>query len=133
MWITIANRYIAQLPLEWDKYKKLLLNDHLNPEEEALGMQIVKDLHRTGCSGFCGENNERERHVLKRVLLAYARFRPSVGYCQGFNIIAAVLLDVVDKEEEDALKVQSLPEICPRRAADAVHHVLESLVCFDRL
>lgn len=108
MWITIANRYISQLPFEWDKIKNtMLFHDRLNPDEEALGIQIVKDLHRTGCSGFCGQHNEKERYLLKRVLLAYARFRPSVGYCQGFNIIAAVLLDVVDKDEEDALKVST--------------------------
>ncbi|XP_055342739.1 TBC1 domain family member 30-like [Paramacrobiotus metropolitanus] len=105
MWSTIANRYISQLPFEWEKIKKLLLHDRFNPDEEALGLQIVKDLHRTGCSGFCGEHNEKERSLLKRVLLAYARFRPSVGYCQGFNIIAAVILDVVDKDEEEALKI----------------------------
>lgn len=105
MWITIANRYISQLPFDWDKIKKMLLLDRFNPDEEALGAQIVKDLHRTGCSGFCGEHNEKERYLLQRVLLAYARFRPSVGYCQGFNIIAAVILDVVDKDEENALKV----------------------------
>lgn len=36
--------------------------------------------------------------------MAYARYNKSVGYCQGFNIIAALILEIVDKREEDALK-----------------------------
>ncbi|OWA52841.1 TBC1 domain family member 30 [Hypsibius exemplaris] len=105
MWTTIANRYISQLAFDWEKVKRLLLHDRSNPDEEALGIQILKDLHRTGVTDYCGDHNDRERNLLKRVLLAYARFRPSVGYCQGFNIIAAVILDVVDKDEEEALKI----------------------------
>ncbi|GAU93117.1 hypothetical protein RvY_05104 [Ramazzottius varieornatus] len=105
MWTTIANQYISQLPIEWEKVKLMVLHDRLSQDESEMGIQIVKDLHRTGVSDYCGDHNDRERHLLKRVLLAYARFRPSVGYCQGFNIIAAVILDVVDKNEEEALKI----------------------------
>jgi hypothetical protein len=43
--------------------------------------------------------------MLKRVLLAYARWNKQVGYCQGFNIIAALILDVMDRKEDCALKV----------------------------
>lgn len=65
----------------------------------------LKDLHRTGWNGFCGQEAEEDRATLKRVLLAYARFNKSVGYCQGFNVLAALILDVVDRKEDDALKV----------------------------
>ena len=71
-----------------------------------------QDLHRTGCQGFNGDNSENERACLKRVLLAYARWNKRVGYCQGFNIIAALILDVVDRCEEDALKVSYLSPFC---------------------
>ena len=57
-------------------------------------------MHRTGCSNV---DNEQDRALLKRVLLAFARYNKSVGYCQGFNIIAAQILEIVDKKEEDAL------------------------------
>jgi len=43
--------------------------------------------------------------MLQRVLLAYARWNNKVGYCQGFNVIAAVILDVMDRQEDCALKV----------------------------
>ena len=66
---------------------------------------LTQDLHRTGCSGFSGQDNEEERAVLKRVLLAYARWNKHVGYCQGFNVLAALILDVMDRKEDSALKV----------------------------
>lgn len=43
--------------------------------------------------------------MLKRVLLAYARWNKNVGYCQGFNILAALILEVMEGNEGDALKV----------------------------
>ena len=67
--------------------------------------------------------------MLKRVLLAYARWNKNIGYCQGlfkivqlfvyllecenifllhyagFNMLAAIILEVMEKAESDALKV----------------------------
>lgn len=62
-----------------------------------------QDLHRTGCSLFCGQSNQA---VLKRVLLGYARWNKAVGYCQGFNMLAALILQVMDRNEPDSVKVQ---------------------------
>lgn len=89
--------------IDWAKTRRAAFNDRSNPDDDELGIQIVKDLHRTGCSAFSGHENEQDRALLKRVLLAYARYNKSVGYCQGFNIIAALILEIVDKKEEDAL------------------------------
>ncbi len=44
--------------------------------------------------------------MLKRVLLAYARWNKAIGYCQGFNMLAAIILEVMEKGEADALKVR---------------------------
>ena len=46
--------------------------------------------------------------MLKRVLLAYARWNKAIGYCQGFNMLAAIILEVMEKSEPDALKVSLL-------------------------
>lgn len=63
--------------------------------------QIGLDLHRT----FYTHRMFRERggegqQALYRVLSVYARYNPSVGYCQGMSYIAAVLL--MHMSEEDA-------------------------------
>ena len=67
---------------------------------------LFQDLHRTGCSLFCGVDAEANQLMLKRVLLAYARWNKSIGYCQGFNMLAALILEVMEKSEPDALKVR---------------------------
>ncbi|CAH1783790.1 unnamed protein product [Owenia fusiformis] len=108
VWLNKADRHLGELKIDWEKTKRFAFNEKSNPDDKELGLQIVKDLHRTGCSGFSGHDNEEERAVLKRVLLAYARWNKRVGYCQGFNIIAALILDVMETKEDDALKVMIL-------------------------
>lgn len=71
-----------------------------------------QDLHRTGCSSYCGQEGEQDRVVLKRVLLAYARWNKAVGYCQGFNVLAALILEVTEGNESDALKVDKSQNTC---------------------
>lgn len=65
----------------------------------------LQDLHRTGWSGLDGD---KERVLLRRVLLAYARYNKTIGYCQGFNVIAALILEVTEYKEEQALKVSHI-------------------------
>ncbi|CAL8125671.1 unnamed protein product [Orchesella dallaii] len=72
-----------------------------NSRDEEIADQIEKDLHRTGCTGFEGA----KQAVLKRVLVSYARWNPSVGYCQGFNMIGAMLLQMTSGNETLTLKV----------------------------
>lgn len=100
LWSMLAERGTASV--DWEAILPSLFSETVTSEDEELGSQIVKDLYRTGSAGFTTE----EKHaVLKRVLLAYARFNKSTGYCQGFNIIAAMILKVVHFDEQLALKV----------------------------
>ncbi|XP_026523568.1 TBC1 domain family member 30 isoform X2 [Notechis scutatus] len=105
VWLTLADHYLKSIAIDWDKTMRFTFNDRSNPDDDSMGIQIVKDLHRTGCSSYCGQEAEQDRIVLKRVLLAYARWNKSVGYCQGFNILAALILEVVEGNEGDALKI----------------------------
>ncbi|GAB6026567.1 hypothetical protein CHUAL_012983 [Chamberlinius hualienensis] len=105
IWLTMANKHFQHNRIDWSRIKRICFNDRSNPDDNELGVQIVKDLHRTGCSLFCGSNAEHNQALLKRVLLAYARFNKTVGYCQGFNMLAALILEVVEWKEEDALKI----------------------------
>ncbi|CAF3320973.1 unnamed protein product [Rotaria socialis] len=102
LWISLATNYIREIQLDWDKTCRFTFNNFSNPDDDQLGIQIVKDLHRTGCSW---SSNEHDRATLKRVLLAFARYNKSIGYCQGLNILAGVILDVVDMNEEYALMI----------------------------
>ncbi|XP_030576310.1 TBC1 domain family member 30 isoform X2 [Archocentrus centrarchus] len=105
VWLTLADQYLHSISIDWDKTLRFAFNERSNPDDDSLGIQIVKDLHRTGCSSYCGQEGEQDRVVLKRVLLAYARWNKTVGYCQGFNVLAALILEVTEGSESDALKV----------------------------
>lgn len=65
---------------------------------EAWRTQLAVDSPRT----FPGlaEFDAAHRQSLERVLLAYATFDPELGYCQGMNFIAGVLLLTSGDEEE---------------------------------
>ncbi|XP_057520902.1 uncharacterized protein LOC130801149 [Amaranthus tricolor] len=63
---------------------------------EKLKGQIEKDLPRT----FPGHPalDENGRNALRRLLIAYARHNPSVGYCQAMNFFAGLLLLLMPEE-----------------------------------
>uniref|UniRef100_UPI00358F2058 TBC1 domain family member 30 n=1 Tax=Myxine glutinosa TaxID=7769 RepID=UPI00358F2058 len=105
VWLALADRYLQTNAIDWDKTLRFAFNEHSNPDDDSMGAQIVKDLHRTGCSAYCGQDAEPDRVVLKRVLLAYARWNKAIGYCQGFNVLAALILEVTEGHEGNALKV----------------------------
>ncbi|XP_055506762.1 TBC1 domain family member 30 isoform X4 [Leucoraja erinacea] len=105
VWLTLADHYLHSISIDWEKTMRFAFNERSNPDDDSMGIQIVKDLHRTGCSSYCGQEAEQDRVVLKRVLLAYARWNKFVGYCQGFNVLAALILEVMEVNEGDALKI----------------------------
>jgi len=60
--------------------------------------QVDKDIPRTLAGHPTLAAGDR-RAALRRVLVAYARRAPSVGYCQGMNLMAGVLLLFLGEEE----------------------------------
>eukprot|EP00736_Rhodelphis_marinus_P014466 Rmarinus@m.10303 len=64
-------------------FLEMVAEGQLTPTE----IEINKDLDRTHIL-----SSDEDIARLRNVLYAYARRNPSVGYCQGMNIIAAVLL-----------------------------------------
>ncbi|EFX76613.1 hypothetical protein DAPPUDRAFT_106861 [Daphnia pulex] len=105
LWLTLAEQHLLRIGVDWSDVERNCFNDRINPDDEDLGAQIVRDLHRTGCSLFCGEDALPNQALLKRVLLAYARWNKAVGYCQGLNVLAALLLEVMNRSETESLKV----------------------------
>ncbi|KAL6980432.1 hypothetical protein U1Q18_022072 [Sarracenia purpurea var. burkii] len=69
--------------------------DSISAPEKWKG-QIEKDLPRT----FPGHPalDEGGRNALRRLLTAYARHNPSVGYCQAMNFFAGLLLLLMPEE-----------------------------------
>ncbi|XP_044007430.1 probable WRKY transcription factor protein 1 isoform X1 [Aphidius gifuensis] len=105
LWLTLAERYLEQRGVDWQKAEMMCFNEKTSQDDKDLSTQIVKDLHRTGCSLFCGATGRDNQAVLRKVLLGFARWNPSVGYCQGLNVLAALILQVTDRAEGLALKI----------------------------
>lgn len=83
LWLALADRHLHTSGIDWNKEQtKCLSSEAWLDDDEELGTQIVKDLHRTGSSLFSGPNGHINQAKLKRVLLGYARWNPEVGYCQ---------------------------------------------------
>lgn len=78
-------------------------------ESEALN-QIDLDLYRTMPYNVFFGNSGPGVHKLRRVLVAFSRRNPEVGYCQGMNLIAAMLLLVFATEEDAFWLLVSLVE-----------------------
>ncbi|CAG9773146.1 unnamed protein product [Ceutorhynchus assimilis] len=105
LWVTMAERHLESRGVDWSQVEKTCFGDWSHHADDELGIQIVKDLHRTGCSLFCGDEGQQNQALLKKVLMAYARWNKAVGYCQGFNMLAALILQVTDRSSSDALKL----------------------------
>ncbi|XP_058814152.1 uncharacterized protein LOC131678032 [Topomyia yanbarensis] len=108
LWLALSDRFLRTKGINWEEEGNKYLNEQWDEDDDELGIQIVKDLHRTGsslCSGPSGMINQAK---LKRVLLGYSRFNPEIGYCQGFNMLGALILQVMDKSETDSIKVMIL-------------------------
>ncbi|KIH46394.1 TBC domain protein, partial [Ancylostoma duodenale] len=99
LWSTLGELHVLSAGLDWEQICRSAFSEHVQPEDIEIHSQILKDLHRTGWSEFDDEKK------LKQVLLAYARYNKEIGYCQGFNVIAALILQVVDYRTDIALKV----------------------------
>jgi len=106
LWLTLAEQYLKAMAVDWDQVELNCFSERITAEDEQLGAQILRDVPRTGCSLFCyGEEAALNQALLKRVLLAYARYNKAVGYCQGFNVLAALLLEVMNRSQSETLKV----------------------------
>eukprot|EP00850_Spirogloea_muscicola_P009088 SM000050S17013 [mRNA] locus=s50:398100:404200:+ [translate_table: standard] len=88
----------AEDEFECGTYSSHYLNgkDEKHKVLEKWTIQIEKDLPRT----FPGHPalDSIGRSALRRILTAYARHNPTVGYCQGMNFLAGLLLLLMPEE-----------------------------------
>lgn len=100
-----------------------------NYKQIADGIEII-DLHRTfpENSSFRPESNDNTPpqdqmnipiiQALRRLLLAFSLYSPSIGYCQSLNYIAGMLLLFLDEEEAFWTFVVVITEILPPNVYD---------------
>lgn len=42
MWLTLADQYLHSISIDWDKTLRFAFNERSNPDDDSLGIQIVK-------------------------------------------------------------------------------------------
>lgn len=87
------------------QYKQLAAAED---ESSDATRQIDVDLFRTVPQADKDMWSDAKTHEMRRVLVAYARFNPTLGYCQGLNYIVARLLQFVSEEEAFYLLVKMI-------------------------
>jgi len=83
-----------------------LFRDLLSESDSGsgVGIEIEKDVGRTMPLNIFFGGDGAGVDKLRRVLTAYSRRNPAVGYCQGMNLITSTLL-LVHADEEEAFWV----------------------------
>lgn len=89
VWKSAVNVQDHELPRGYDVLCK---------RENSWTPAIITDIARTFPELKTFDESQQQR--LFRVLNAYASYNPDVGYCQGMNYVAGLLLLVSDNEEE---------------------------------
>lgn len=103
-----------------DPYAHYVEEARRNPDQETKpGGVIDRDLDRTfpRCQLFADRGGLGQTQ-LRNVLIAFAAFRPDVGYFQGMNFFTALFLSFVP-EDVRALRGPSAARAPPRRASPA--------------
>lgn len=96
VWVDISGAR-KKMKLNPGVYQQLVGNHEV---DEQTMHSIQTDIGRTFPDNiyFTHEKNDL-RPALFNVLVAYAKYNPRIGYCQGLNYIAGLMLLIVRKEE----------------------------------
>ncbi|XP_049851685.1 TBC1 domain family member 8B-like isoform X2 [Schistocerca gregaria] len=110
---TLSSGAIHKMDAYENKYPEYLASIDL--EKNAVPIcEIERDLYRSIPSHPYYDLSVKIPFVrLKNVLVAYISRNPSIGYCQGMNIIAATLLLYMSEEEAFWTLVSIVEEITP--------------------
>ncbi|XP_055016657.1 TBC1 domain family member 2A-like isoform X2 [Boleophthalmus pectinirostris] len=97
-WIIRTRTQRDQDPLQ---YQQVCEQMESTPQSRPWSRQIDLDLPRTLCTNHnFSSPSSPALQQLRRILLAFSWENPSIGYCQGLNRIAGLLLLVLESEED---------------------------------
>ncbi|EEB10878.1 gh regulated tbc protein-1, putative [Pediculus humanus corporis] len=106
VWFMISGAHNLKKNMSDDFYYSLLKQD-LNTE---IVDAIKLDLHRTFPNNIFFKRPEFCQTQLFNILVAYAHHNPKIGYCQGLNYVAGLLLLVTKNEETTFWLLKTLIE-----------------------
>lgn len=126
VWMRISGAHKLQSNSP-DLYRSLLNTSH----EKEISDSISIDLPRTFPDNIFFET-KKER--LYNILIAFAHHNREVGYCQGLNYIAGLLLIVTDDEEKSFWLLKHMVEnIVPQYHTKNMANLLRDMAVFKEM
>ncbi|XP_068156519.1 growth hormone-regulated TBC protein 1 [Drosophila tropicalis] len=127
VWMKISGAAAAQ-QLNPNLYRSLLELEQFNKE---ISDSISIDLPRTFPDNIYFDT---KKDSLYNILIAYAHHNRDVGYCQGLNYIAGLLLIVTNDEEKSFWLLKHIVEnIVPQYHSHNMANLLRDLAVFKEL
>ncbi|KAH8288489.1 hypothetical protein KR054_003622, partial [Drosophila jambulina] len=127
VWMKISGAAAAQRRSP-DLYRSLL---NAEPYNKEISDSISIDLPRTFPDNI---HFDSKKERLYNILIAYAHHNRDVGYCQGLNYIAGLLLIVTDDEEKSFWLLKHIVEnIVPQYHSHNMANLLRDLAVFREL
>ncbi|EDV92564.1 growth hormone-regulated TBC protein 1 [Drosophila grimshawi] len=127
VWMAITGADV-QMKKQPNLYSSLLNIQHFNKE---ISDSISIDLPRTFPDNI---NFDLEKERLFNILCAYAHHNREIGYCQGLNYIAGLLLIVTKDEEKSFWLLKYIVEqITPQYHSHNMANLLRDLAVFREL
>ncbi|KAL2316243.1 TBC domain-containing protein C4G8.04 [Schizosaccharomyces pombe] len=105
VWLECSGAYQLHSP---GYYEELL--SRTDEVESASVAQIDMDINRTMAKNVFFGGKGPGIPKLRRILVAYSRHNPHIGYCQGMNVIGAFLLLLYASEEDAFYMLMSIIE-----------------------
>lgn len=117
-------------PLEQDRYEEIAsrLDRTQTSSSRQVRSQIDKDVRRTPQT-----NKQAGARRLTRLLYAFASARPEIGYCQGINYLAAIILSQVQQEERVLSVLLNLSDILPMYWHPSLEGTRQDTLLFQHL
>ncbi|KAH8363663.1 hypothetical protein KR084_012792, partial [Drosophila pseudotakahashii] len=127
VWMKISGAAAAQRRSP-DLFRNLLRTE---PFDKEISDSISIDLPRTFPDNI---HFDTKKQRLYNILIAYAHHNRDVGYCQGLNYIAGLLLIVTDDEEKSFWLLKHIVEnIVPQYHSHNMANLLRDLAVFRDL
>ncbi|XP_043951590.1 growth hormone-regulated TBC protein 1-A [Drosophila biarmipes] len=127
VWMKISGAAAAQRRSP-DLFRSLLRTE---PFDKEISDSISIDLPRTFPDNI---HFDTKKQRLYNILIAYAHHNRDVGYCQGLNYIAGLLLIVTDDEEKSFWLLKHIVEnIVPQYHSHNMANLLRDLAVFREL
>mmetsp|Transcript_1036 Transcript_1036/g.3651 ORF Transcript_1036/g.3651 Transcript_1036/m.3651 type:complete len:440 (-) Transcript_1036:1535-2854(-) len=120
----------GQIPVDTSEFESIVakLNKDESSTSRQVRNQIDKDVRRTPQTSM-----ETCTNKLTRLLYAFASARPEIGYCQGINYLAAVIMTHITNESHILAVLLSVSDILPMYWHPSLEGTRQDTILFQHL